>query len=127
MDIFEKGFSLVVVSMMRSLKIRCLQTFVISFDKSFANAAHNISGEKHTCFFTGNFKNQRRTIADIFGRIFQITAVTIKKIQNPDRRRKKYHLLLPTGFLDFFLQDVKTSEIPDIHPMDIDSVCNGKR
>ena len=38
-----------------------------------------------------------------------------------------YHLLLPTGFWDFFLQDVKTSEIPDIHPMDIDSVCNGKR
>ena len=123
MDIFEKGFSLVVVSMMRSLKIRCLQTFVISFDKSFANAAHNISGEKHTCFFTGNFKNQRRTIADIFGCIFQITAVTIKKF----KIQKKYHLLLPTESWDFFLQDVKTSEIPDIHPMDIDSVCNGKR
>lgn len=127
MDIFEKRFSLVVVSMMRSLKIRCLQTFVISFDKSFSNAAHNISGEKHTCFFTGNFKNQRRTIADIFGRIFQITAVTIKKFKIQTGEGKSIILLLPTGSWDFFLQDVKTSEIPDIHPMDIDSVCNGKR
>lgn len=127
MDIFEKGFSLVVVSMMRSLKIRCLQTFVISFDKSFANAAHNISGEKHTCFFTGNFKNQRRTIADIFGRIFQITAVTIKKFKIQTGEGKSIICFCPPDFGIFFLQDVKTSEIPDIHPMDIDSVCNGKR
>ena len=101
MDIFEKGFSLVVVSMMRSLKIRCLQTFVISFDKSFANAAHNISGEKHTCFFTGNFKNQRRTIADIFGRIFQITAVTIKKFKIQTGEGKSIICFCPEDFWIF--------------------------
>ena len=81
MDIFEKGFSLVVVSMMRSLKIGCFQLFVISLYESPADTAYDISGKKHTCFFAGNFKNQRRTIADIFGRIVQITAVSIKKFK----------------------------------------------